>query len=78
MFVSDMGVLRFAPPGSVSLWNVHHNKVGMCIAAVIKHHRASSLRWTKRIQLFLAHSSRYDFAVHITDHESEFVVLIQF
>ena len=74
MFVSGMGVLRFVPPGSV----VHHNKVGMCIAAVIKHHRASSLRWTKRIQLFLAHSSRYDFAVHITDHGSESVVLIQF
>jgi hypothetical protein len=72
-----MGVLRVAPPVSVSLWDVHHNFWNEHHS----HHQTTSgviLKMRRAVSAF----PRANLAVWIvmcsTDHESESVVLIQF
>jgi len=72
-----MGVLRVAPPVSVSIWDVHHNFWNEHHS----HHQSTSGVITKMRNADSAFP-RINLAVWIvmcsTDHESESVVLIQF
>jgi len=72
-----MGVLRVAPPVSVSIWDVHHNFWNEHHS----HHQTTSGVITKMRNADSAFP-RINLAVWIvmcsTDHELESVVLIQF
>jgi len=72
-----MGVLRVAPPVSVSIWDVHH----IFWNEHHSHHQTTSGVITKMRNADSAFP-RINLAVWIvvcgTDHESESVVLIQF
>jgi len=72
-----MGVLRVAPPVSVSIWDVHHNFWNEHHS----HHQTTSGVITK-MRLEDSAFPRANLAVWIvmcsTDHESKSVVLIQF
>jgi hypothetical protein len=72
-----MGVLRVAPPVSVSIWDVHHKFWNEHHS----HHQTTSGVITKMLNADSAFP-RTNLAVWIvmcsTDHESESVVLIQF
>jgi hypothetical protein len=74
VFVSDIEVLRFAPPDTGPLWNVHH-KIGMFITQIINRPSGVIVKMDKADSTFPRAFLALFFAVHITNREEKFVVL---
>jgi hypothetical protein len=73
MFESDIGVLRFDPPDSGPLWDVHH-KTGMCITSIFNGPAGVNAKMDNADSAFPRVNLAVWIVMSITDRDSKIVV----